>query len=218
MVAAQHKADGVAKLLILAGADANASDIQGRSPLWHAICSGDPHVCALLLSHGASRAPACFREAPPSDAPAAARPLHAFLTGEASRGWGPLHFAAAAGDPDLLAAAMRSGGGPGACRSALEARPWERWAELTPGLTPGLIPAPAAAAAVAATLRCGARPFPALPSRTLEAATWTAEDRAALLRVWPLRVRRAAGAALTCLRASAGSTPEEEADSQGTGA
>ena len=51
-------------------------------------------------------------------------------------------------------------------------------------------------------LRCGARPFPALPSRTLE-ATLPAEDLAALPRVWPLRVRRAAGAALTCLRASA---------------
>ena len=51
-------------------------------------------------------------------------------------------------------------------------------------------------------LRCGTRPFPALPSRTLE-ATWPPEDLATLSRVWSLRVRRAAGAALTCLRASA---------------
>ena len=88
MVAVRRKADGVAKLLVLAGADVNASDDEGRSPLWHAICSGDPHLCALLLSHGASRAPACFlREAPPSDPPAA-RPLHAFLTAAFSRGWG----------------------------------------------------------------------------------------------------------------------------------
>ena len=200
MVAAQSQADGVATLLILAGADANASDNQGRSPLWHAIYPAHPHVCALLLSHGASRAQACLREALPSYAPAAARPLHAFLTGEASRGWGPLHFAAAAGDPDLLAAAMRDGGGQGACRSALEARPWETWAELTRRQIPA--PAPAPVAAVAATLRCGARPFPALPSLTLE-ATYSPEERATLYRVWPRRVRQAAGAALTCLRASA---------------
>ena len=127
--------------------------------------------------------------------------------GDASRGWGPLHFAAATGKPHFLTAAMRVGmdDGSGACRSALEARPWEPWADLLRRI--GSSPAPGAVAAgraeeVAAMLRCGARPFPALPSRTLE-ATWPPEDLAALLRVWPLRVRRAAGAALTCLRASA---------------
>ena len=51
---------------------------------------------------------------------------------------------------------------------------------------------------VAAMLECGAQAFPALPSRTL------GESRSRLVaRVWPQRVRRAMGAALTCLRASA---------------
>ena len=47
------------------------------------------------------------------------------------------------------AAAMRAGkvdggDGPGACRSALEARPWERSAEPTPGQIPAaaLVPSP----------------------------------------------------------------------------
>jgi len=208
MIAAQVKADGVAKLLILAGADMNASDDEGQSPLWHAIRSADPHVCALLLSHGASRAEVRSRGAPPPYPPGA-RPLHAFLMGDASRGWGPLHFAAAAGEPHFLTAAMRVGmdDGSGACRSALEARPWEPWADLLRRI--GSSPAPGAVAAgraeeVAAMLRCGAwgPSFPALPSRTLE-ATRPPEDLAALLRAWPLCVRRAAGAALTCLRASA---------------
>jgi ankyrin repeat protein len=43
----------VAQILIDAGADANARDDSGRTPLMHAVLSNEPHTLQLLLEYGA---------------------------------------------------------------------------------------------------------------------------------------------------------------------